>query len=413
MTTLCNSLVQESSSTFDTHLKETLGLFLGLPQTQVCLIPPMPAYLRRLLFREEEYQSPLKDQWDNWEHPYAENYQRKMLWEPEVDLWVQDVRSDFLSKGFELMPSWPQEAPFAVCLTHDVDHISPELTLGQRWREVIRTPSFPRLLKPLAKCFLKPSSSIPDTRHTLELCYAMEKSYGVTSSYFFTVFPLSRYSQYDCLYSFDDRCRFLGQSRRIGEMMQILINEGFDVGLHGSYYSATEPGLLSEQKKCIEKALNSKVYTTRQHWLHWKFPITPEIQAQAGFLADTTLGYNRNIGFRAGTSYPFNLFDLKHDKPFNLEVPLILQDGAIIGTNALEHPPEYALPLIKSILTKIENVGGCATILFHPDIFLKPGMDELYRHLIEYCLKKKAWFANLKQISEWWTHRRKILGYPA
>ena len=126
--------------------------------------------------------------------------------------------------------------------------------------------------------------------------------------------------------------------------MRILLQEGFDIGLHGSYLSALENGLLSEQKTFLEKTLSAPVNTTRQHWLHWKAPITPNLQVQAGFKADTTLGYNWNIGFRCGTSLPFFLFDYQAKKVLpRVELPLIIQDGALIGNNALELPPEEAI----------------------------------------------------------------------
>ena len=36
----------------------------------------------------------------------------------------------------------------------------------------------------------------------------------------------------------------------------------------------------------------------------------PQLQEAAGLRADSSLGYNRTVGFRAGTSLPFRQFDV-------------------------------------------------------------------------------------------------------
>lgn len=405
------------TSAQQSYFKVLASQFLGLRSDQSSFIPEMPGHLQRLILRAEEIESPLRDQWDNWEHPFAENFQQNRLWIPEVDTWAKTMRDEMTKGGLKLEPLWPGGHPFAVCLTHDVDIISHTMTPRQRWRELQRNLhacdvtkdkfyAVQTVLKTAAKFLLRPAKSVPDAYHSLERSIDIEKEFGVSSSYFFTVHPLSRYSQYDCLYTFSDRFHFRGKPHSTAEIMRGLIRDGFDVGLHGSYFSATEPGMLSEQKLALENAINSPVATTRQHWLHFKHPLTPRLQDQAGFQADTTLGYNRNIGFRAGTSLPFSIFDIEQNKPLSLiEVPLIIQDGALMGSNALEHPPANAFSLIKPMIDNVRQVNGCVTFLFHPDGFTKPGMDSLYRQIIAYCLEQNAWVANLNELQKWWRER--------
>ena len=50
-----------------------------------------------------------------------------------------------------------------------------------------------------------------------------------------------------------------------------------------------------------------------------------------------------------------------------------------------------------------------AYLLFHPDIFLKPGLELLYRQIIRYCLEKNGWVANLNEIQQWWRSRNEKL----
>jgi hypothetical protein len=238
----------------------------------------------------------------------------------------------------------------------------------------------------------------------------IEKEFEVTASYFFTIPPDSHVSKYDCLYDVHDHCRFLGKPRKVKEVMAFLRQDGFDVGLHGSYFSALQEGLLAEQKNTLETAIRAPVATTRQHWLHLQVPWTFSLQERAGFQADTTLGFNRNIGFRAGTSLPFFVYDRNQQKQLNLlEVPLVVQDGALIGANALEYSPEKALDVVKEVAARIKNVQGCLTLLFHPDIFQKPGLAPLYRSIIDYCLGQNAWVTDLNSIQSWWRQRAEML----
>lgn len=403
----------------DQYVTRTLGTMLGLPAGQRGAMSSLPTHLRRLLLREEEYSPQHRDQWDNWEHPFAENFLRQALWTPELDLWLKREREDLVRRGFALEPLWPKGRSFALCLTHDVDNVSLDMTWWQRAREVKRAwkaegsgngHRFLNAAKALAKSCLRPCVRCPSCHSSLDVSYGIEKELGVTASYFFTVYPVSKISLYDSLYAFGDSCRFLGKKRSVGEVMRWLQGEGFDVGLHGSYHSACATNLLAEQKEALESHLGHAIYTTRQHWLHWRFPLTPKLQAKAGFCADATLGYNRNVGFRAGTSMPFTLFDMEafEELPL-LEVPLVLMDAALMDVNGLELNSERGLSLSLSLLERVAEVQGCVTVLFHPDRMARPGVAKWYKRLIEGALERNAWVTNVNELRIWWKQREQRL----
>jgi hypothetical protein len=90
-------------------------------------------------------------------------------------------------------------------------------------------------------------------------------------------------------------------------------------------------------------------------------------------------------------------------------VPLIIQDGALLGNNALELTPKLALSMSKKMIDLIANNEGCATFLFHPDLFVKQEVRHLYREIILYCQNQGAWVTNLSAIQQWWEHRRHFL----
>src|SRR5207244_10391717 len=131
-----------------------------------------------------------------WTFAASDNFQRGMLFEPEVDLWLR-ARRDELSRNHKLVPLWPQQKRFAVCLTHDVDLISSQLTLGQGLRDARAglAPGIPgpgqrvlRAVRPSVRFARSVRSGIvraPSLHDTLEPVVALAAERGATSSYFF------------------------------------------------------------------------------------------------------------------------------------------------------------------------------------------------------------------------------------
>ena len=113
--------------------------------------------------------------------------------------------------------------------------------------------------------------------------------------------------------------------------LKLCLNQGFSLGLHGSYQSIIEKSSLRRESTLIQKALAVKPRGGRQHWLrfgqHGKFF---ETVAGAGLTYDSTLGFAETAGFRNGASFAFPPYDFKNERayPF-LEIPLVLMDGSL------------------------------------------------------------------------------------
>ena len=93
-------------------------------------------------------------------------------------------------------------------------------------------------------------------------------------------------------------------------MIREIDRQGWEIGLHSSWYSFDDVDELKRQKEALESALGHEVISIRQHYLHYDIRVTPVVQAAAGFKYDSTLGFNDNVGFRFGTCYPYHLYDL-------------------------------------------------------------------------------------------------------
>lgn len=375
-------------------------------------LPRIPEPLARRLLREEEYERANRDQWGNWEFGFCESFREGTLLLPEVDRWVAAERERLTAAGVPLVPLWPEGKRFAVCLTHDVDLVSTASTPAQVLRSMrfsLERSSALRFARPpvrFARAALAGIRLTPDTGVALERSVAIEQEYGVTASYFFTVVPRRSASRYDCVYDLSDPCVFRVKRCRVSDVIRELAGDGFDVGLHGSYHSALEPGLLAEQRRALEQAVGVEITTTRQHFLHWDVRTTPRLQSAADFRADTTLGFNRGIGFRAGTSLPFEHFDLATEEKLPLlQVPLVVQDGPLFGSFGLELDVPAAEELVRQMIDAVADVEGAATFLFHPNNLARDDFLAVFRSTIEYASSRGAWFASLKDIERWWRER--------
>ena len=403
------------------HLMETLRTWIGLPRSATVQVPELPAPLATRLLGIEEFENPHRDQWGCWEASFSEAFRNGTLWVPAVDEWVAERRREFAGR-VSIEALWPDSRPFVMCLTHDVDLISHDLTPGQALRRIrgAFTPSpgdrgrrlarLERLGRAIAKPLFHGMRSAPSTMRTLDRALTLEREYGVTASCFFTVHPPVRRSPYDCVYKMSDRCAFQGRPARVGDVVRTLFAEGFDVGLHPSYETARDWEGIAVEKRVLEDVLGVRITTTRQHYLHWDIRLTPTAHARAGLTADSTAGFNRNIGLRFGTSLPFFLFDLEaHQRVDVLEVPLVVQEGALFGANSLELDAASAVRVVKDLIDRIAAVQGVVTLLFHPHSFADEVYVSLYRWCVEYGLHRGAWFASVRDIDRWWRARAKRL----
>lgn len=396
-------------------------MWLGLPVSSALEPPQLPEKLERRLLRLEEYERTERDAWDCWDHSFSENFRDGCLAVPEVDRWLVEQR-DVLGRQTTLEPLWPSGRRFAACVTHDVDVLAPRssprqvlrhaaagLDRGARPRDLVR---FARPPVRAVRAVAAGMSTSPSTERTLELSMAVEARHGFAGSYFFTV-PAGRGgSRYDCTYALTDRCRFRGASTTVADVIRTFAAEGFDFGLHGSYFSAVAPGMLEREREALERGTGLVVTTTRQHFLHWDIRRTPQLQAAAGFLADSTLGFNRAAGFRASTTLPFRHFDVAADAPLDLlEVPLVVEDSALLGPIAADCGPDRARVVVRELVDTTREVGGVITFLFHPDKLVRPEWLALYEETLSYAAESGAWLASLAELERWWTARElKLLG---
>ena len=333
-------------------------------------------------------------------------------------LYTPVVDEHYLSRN-QKKPVWPDGKCFAVCLTHDVDDVS-LFSYRQTLRGVQRPPRNPRQRCPsirkalgfgLNAIRITKNVFSKDPLHCYERWLDIENAFHARSTFFF--WPgwknVTKHHYSDSTYELDDRITFDGQNCTVTEMIQEIHRRGWEIGLHPSWYAFNDVDELKRQKGALETAADSSIHSVRQHYLHYDIWSTPRAHSEAGFKYDSTLGFNDNIGFRFGTCYPWNLYDLKADEQLPIvEIPLIIQDAAMLSANkGLRLNLEMALNYIVLLADRVKDVGGVLTLLWHPNQIIKSEYVKVYTKSLEYLKRQNCWMTTVAEVGDWWTERSK------
>lgn len=259
---------------------------------------------------------------------YASRHPRKTAtWQlPVVNLIFEHIAK-------QLSEYWPR-LPFAAFrrpvfeLSHDLDYLckTPQLRLKQTlfglWNSL--------------QCLKSRDASAAGRQAFSSLRFAilqsdywnfdywedLEKSYEVRSVYYVYAYAVGTKGAW-----LIDPTYRLNSLPKLVEKLRHLSDEGFEIGLHGSYASAIDGDLLRREKETLENLTGITVEKTRQHWLRYDESVTPYLHEQH-FRYDSTLGWNDTPGFRNGCASRFRPYDHKNQRPFEyFETPMVLMDS--------------------------------------------------------------------------------------
>ncbi|TKR25240.1 hypothetical protein DM868_10745 [Natronomonas salsuginis] len=324
-------------------------------------------------------------------------------------------------------PTWPGDASFAVCLTHDVDTVT-EHSIRQTYRRLVNTArcreqlSLDAYVQKVSESFLRLGYDTikslqlgSDPLHQYERWLNIESSVKGTSTFFFIADERTARHHTDTHYSFSDTVVFDQETMTVGEMIREIDDRGWEIGLHPTWPSYDDPKELERQKSRLESVLDHEVKSVRQHFLHYDIGQTPRAHADAGFQYDSTLGFNDNVGFRFGTSYPWQLYDLEAEESLPLiEIPLVIQDNALLNqSKGLRLDVETAFEYVKQIAAEVKSVGGVLTLLWHPSSISNREWRSLYTRVLEYLKEEGAWFGSVREIGEHWKQQSDVFSAGA
>ena len=190
----------------------------------------------------------------------------------------------------------------------------------------------------------------------------------------------------------------------ISEVARKLNKEGWEIGLHGidAWHSAKS---AQTEVNRIAEVIGQKEIGNRIHWLCFNGE-SPGMLESAGISYDSTLGYNNAVGFRNGTTQVFRLLGAK-SLP---ELPLHLQDVALLGRGAMNLSDEQAWQVCTTLFDHVFTFGGVVTILWHTRSLAPERLwDDFYIKLLEEIKIRNGWVGTASKVVNWFGMRRNFV----
>jgi hypothetical protein len=392
------------------------GLLVGHTLTNNELSDEQCARIFEALSRSEEITTTDRDHWGGWDWQYCDSQRRGELYVPWIDRPLVQLRSEIQTQhpDWRVEPIWPEKKRFALCLTHDVDAVVRDVSINAVLHTIrydFQSNLSGRARFGRARVFARGWlrelwSNASHKLQTFDEWLKLEDSFGFKSTFFFFPSRLEHRHPYDCEYQYHELVRHGQGTLTVKQMIQAIDLAGWEIGLHGSYYSATERRLLGSERQQLEEIVGHDIISTRQHWLHYDVQVTPCLQRDAGFKADSTQGFNRSIGFRAGTAFPYWCWDHKNGESLPvLEIPQHIMDGGLFVPNGLQYSEALAIKHSVEIMDAVEQVGGCLTLSWHPHNVNDPKHWFVYKTLLEEAARRNAWGCSVGELHRWWTTR--------
>ena len=265
---------------------------------------------------------------------------------------------------------WKGNAPYVLCLTHDVDRIK------KQWYHYC----YYGLKHPIVQCrslFRKIQGNEP--YWNFNALVSLEEKYAAKSTFLFLNETRKELS-----------ANFLGRYKLKGKKVIAIIKEldkkGFDIGLHGSFYSFNDLALLEKEKNDLEEIVGHQIYSTRQHHLNFDKDNTWRIQQSIGLKYDSTEGYSNQINLSQPFRTPQGI----------IEIPMTLMDTMCLDDKAF------------SQCDIIAQNHGVIMINFHQCHFNELEYHqnvEMYKKLLAKANEEHAWITNMKELGEWLDER--------
>ena len=358
-------------------------------------------------------------------------YSEKDVIEPILDLRLEEIREVLRQevRNYLELPPIPWGYSYAMTLTHDIDILSlKEMPVGRtflgyfyrssvlnwkRWRAgKVQTSEHFRAIWEMVRTWAAKAGLGQDVwQRALPTLLELEKRLGVRSSLYFMPFPekpgilpepLRKDKDKDRESAPTNRASFYDVTKYRG-LLNSLEESGWEVGVHGidAWHDVQAARAEHDRVGCLA---GQDEIGVRMHWLYFQSPASFKSLEEGGFQYDSTFGFNEVVGFRAGTLQPYH--------PLNCqtlwELPLHIQDGALMGEEHLDLNRADALRKAKPILEFAKRFGGVVSLLWHNQSFTAPRFwGEVYERLIAQGRTDGAWIAVPRDVLRWFTLRRK------
>jgi hypothetical protein len=291
---------------------------------------------------------------------------------------------DMIERGSRVVDLWPNGAPFAVALTHDID-IARRSVMGSIRLLWHKDP--PGRLKGLVDS-MKSTLGARNPYDKAAEWVKLERDYELKSTFF--VFAGDRTHRLDPKYRLVD----------LSDWLDLILGSGFELALHSGIDCYSGDGLLAA-RSMLEAHAKEKVAGLRPHYLSAKLPEYWRVAAETGFAYTSCLGFDDRMGYFNGIDLPFMPFDIENDTAIEIvEIPLAIMDCGLIDSEAADSDEVFERG--RDMIDSAERRGSLIVLDWHqrtrydPDY---PGWGRLFKKLLDYASGRRAYFATMRKIA--------------
>lgn len=326
-----------------------------------------------LVARYEEYLPFLPDIHGRFTPKESLAYHKGFLKWPLVNMWCKA----FEEVIFERHPNWQKgEQKFSFTTTIDVDNIfayngkGAFRTFGGIVKD-ITSSNFSNLKSRLLTLLGRKK----DPFYTFDDQLQLHNKYGVDSIYFMLFAEFARFDRNISMH----HPKMRSTVKHLGDYTEVAI--------HPSYQSNEKKSLLEYEKQTLENYLGKTITKSRQHFLKLSVPNTFRNLSNIGIEEEYSLGYARDVGFRASICNAHPFYDLDMEVETNLILkPFAFMDMCFI--NYKNFTPEEAWEEMKEIIDRVKEVNGELITVWHNRTFseMEPewkGWNKLYENMLK------------------------------
>jgi hypothetical protein len=189
----------------------------------------------------------------------------------------------------------------------------------------------------------------------------------------------------------------------IGATARRLLADGCEIGVHGIDAWNDAESAREELRRSRESA-GPGVTGMRVHWLCWD-KASASVLDSAGYSYDSTFGYNKTVGLRAGTFQPFR----PPGAATLLELPMHLQDVSLFARGYLHLSHRAAWKRFVHLQSLASTHGGAMTVLWHErSLGPERHLGAFYARMLQCFEQRGARIATAARVVQWFRARRRI-----
>ncbi len=165
-------------------------------------------------------------------------------------------------------------------------------------------------------------------------------------------------------------------------------HRGHSIGLHPSYHTYKSFEQLKKEVSILRRALLEEniqqgIFGGRQHYLRWDPSETARNWASFDMKFDSSLGYAEKVGFRCGTCYEYNLYDLVNRQELSIkERPLIVMEVTLFSASYMGMGvSDEALKCMQKMKKICRSFDGDFVLLWHNSSFPNEKAKNLYHDI--------------------------------